>query len=129
VVTADNLTAVNRILSDLSQILGAQCAMLTDRAGMTLAQQGSTSSLPMMLLLPLLSTSFSTAGEVARQLREEDATTLYIHDGNRYGLYCFDISQRFLLVIVFDKNIAATKIGSVWVEGRGAIRKLREELS
>jgi DNA-binding NarL/FixJ family response regulator len=129
VLTSDNLTSVNRILSDLSQMLGAQCAMLTDRAGMTMAQHGSTEKLPMMILLPLLSTSFSTAGEVGRQLREEDATTLYIHDGARYGLYCFDIVQRFLLVVVFDKQIAATKIGSVWVEGRGAIRKLREALS
>ena len=129
VLTSDNLTSVNRILSDLSQSLGAQCALLTDRAGMTMAQHGSTEKLPMMILLPLLSTSFSTAGEVGRQLREQDATTLYIHDGTRYSLYCFDIVGRFLLVIVFDKQIAATKIGSVWVEGRGAIRKLREALS
>lgn len=129
VVTAVNLSRIQSILSDLWQSLSAQCTLLTDRAGMVLAQHGETDGLPMMILLPLLSTSFSTAGEVARQLKEEDAMTLYMHDGARYNLYCFDIAQRFLLVVVFDKNIAATRIGSVWVEARSTIRKLKEALS
>lgn len=128
IVTADNLSRIQTILSDLWQSLSAQCTLLTDRAGIVLAQHGETNGMPMMILLPLLSTSFSTAGEVARQLREEDAMTLYMHDGARYNLYCFDIAQRFLLVVVFDKNIAATRIGSVWVEARSTIRKLKEAL-
>lgn len=128
VVTKDNLAETQTILSDLWQNLSAQCVLLTDRAGMVLAQHGETNALPMMILLPLLSTSFSTAGEVARQLGEEDAMTLYMHDGARYNLYCFDIAQRFLLVVVFDKNIAATRIGSVWVEARSVIRRLTNAL-
>jgi|HigsolmetaAR202D_1030399.scaffolds.fasta_scaffold00047_48 Response regulator containing CheY-like receiver, AAA-type ATPase, and DNA-binding domains len=128
VVDRDRATRIQTILSDLWQSLSAQCTLLTDRAGMVLAQHGETDGLPMMILLPLLSTSFSTAGEVARQLHEEDAMTLYMHDGARYNLYCFDISQRFLLVVVFDKNIAATRIGSVWVEARSTIRKLKDAL-
>jgi CheY-like chemotaxis protein/predicted regulator of Ras-like GTPase activity (Roadblock/LC7/MglB family) len=128
VVDRDRASRIQSVLSDLWQSLSAQCTLLTDRAGMVLAQHGETDGLPMMILLPLLSTSFSTAGEVARQLHEEDAMTLYMHDGARYNLYCFDISQRFLLVVVFDKNIAATRIGSVWVEARSTIRKLKETL-
>ncbi len=129
VVTAENLTPIRSVMSDLSQELGPQCIMLTDRAGMVLVEVGTTDNLPTMILLPLLSTSFSTAGEIARQLREKDATTLYIHEGHNYDLYCFDISQRFLLTLVFNKAVANSRIGAVWVNTRRAIRELQEVLS
>jgi hypothetical protein len=115
-------------MSQLSQELGPQCVLLTDRAGMVLVEVGTTDRLPVMILLPLLSTSFASSGEVARQLGEEDATTLYIHEGVNYDLYCFDIAQNFLLVLVFNKKVASSKIGAVWVNTKRAIRELQEAL-
>lgn len=110
------------------QNLGAQCIMLTNREGMILADVGDKGKLPLMILLPLLSTSFSTAGEVSRLLQEKEATTLYIHEGTNYDLYCFDVVQRFFLVLVFNKKIAGAKIGSVWIDAKRAIRELRTAL-
>jgi DNA-binding NarL/FixJ family response regulator len=129
VVTAENINPIRTVMSQLGQDLGAQSIILTDRAGMVLVEVGSTQGLPMMILLPLLSTSFSTAGEVARQLRDEDATTLYIHEGVSIDLYCFDVVQRFLLVLVFNKKVASSKIGAVWVNAKRAIRDLRDLLA
>ncbi|MEI7645335.1 MAG: response regulator [Chloroflexales bacterium] len=129
IVTTENINAVRKIMSQIAQELGAQSVMLTDRAGMVLVDVGSTDNLPMMIILPLLSTSFSTAGEVARQLHEEDALTVYIHDGLHYDLYCFDVAHRFLLVLVFNKKVASSKIGAVWVNAKRAIRELRDNLS
>lgn len=128
VVTAENINPIRKIMSQLGQELGAQSIMLTDRAGMVLVEVGSADGLPMMIVLPLLSTSFATSGEVSRMLREEDATTLYIHEGVNYDLYCFDVVQRFLLVIVFNKKVASSKIGSVWVGTKRSIRELRDAL-
>lgn len=112
-------------MSRLAQELGTQSIMLTDRAGMTLVEVGSATNLPMMIVLPLLSTGFSTTGEVARQLREEDATSVYIHEGVNVDLYCFDVMQRFLLVLVFNKKVASSKIGAVWLGVKRSIRELR----
>jgi hypothetical protein len=113
-------------MSGLAQDLGTQSVMLTDRAGMVLVEVGQASNLPMMIVLPLLSTGFSTTGEVARQLREEDATSVYIHEGASVDLYCFDVMQRFLLVLVFNKKVASSKIGAVWINAKRAIRELRD---
>jgi len=55
--------------------------------------------------------------------------TLYIHEGVNYDLYCFDIVQRFLLVLVFNKKVATSKIGTVWISTKRAIRELHDELS
>ncbi len=128
VLTEDKFAPIRTIMSQLSQELGAQCTLLTDRAGLVLAEDGSTADLPTMVLLPLLSTSFSTAGEIARQLHEEDATNLYIHEGHNYDIYCFNILQQYLLVLIFNKKVASSKIGAVWVNAKRSIRELREKL-
>jgi CheY-like chemotaxis protein len=129
VLTADNLTPIRSRMEALWQDVGAQCLLLADRAGMVLTEVGITAGMPMMILLPLLSTSFSTAGQIAQMLREEDSTSLFMHEGTRYDLYCFDVLQRFMLVIVFDKAASTAKIGSVWVYAKRAIRDIQEVLA
>ena len=62
-------------------------------------------------------------------LREKESTALYMHEGSHYDLYCFDVLQRFMLVIVFDKVASAAKIGSVWVYAKRAIRDIQEFLA
>jgi DNA-binding NarL/FixJ family response regulator len=129
VITEDRLGDIRQVMGQLAQDLGAQAIMLTDRAGMVLADVGNTDGMPMMMIvLPLLSTAFSTVGEVARQLRDDDATTLYIHDGTNYDLYCFDVAGRHLLVLVFNKKVVSSKIGSVWISAKRAVRELRDVL-
>jgi len=130
VVTEENMKSIRARLEMLSQDIGSQSILLANRAGMILTEVGITSGLPTMILLPLLSTSFSTAGQISQMLREEESTALYMHEGNRYDLYCFDILQSFMLVIVFGKGGAATaKIGSVWVYAKRAIRDMQEMLA
>lgn len=130
VMTADNLKPIRSRMEALSQDVGSQCILLANRAGMVLAEVGITAGLPTMLLLPLLSTSFSTAGQISQILREDESTALYMHEGLHYDLYCFDILQSFMLVIVFDKSgVATAKIGSVWVYAKRAIRDMQEMLS
>jgi DNA-binding NarL/FixJ family response regulator len=129
VLTAENLTPIRARLESLWQDVGAQAILLADRAGMVLAEVGITAGLPTMILLPLLSTSFSTAGQIAQMLREEESASLFMHEGMHYDLYCFDVLQRFMLVIVFDTAASAAKIGSVWVYAKRAIRDIQEVLA
>lgn len=131
VLTADNLKPIRSRMEGLEREVGSQCIMLADRAGMLLAEVGTTSGLPTMILLPLLSTSFSTAGQISQMLREKESSALYVHEGVNYDVYCFDILQSYMLVIVFSKSggSQSTKIGSVWVYAKRAIRDMEEMLS
>ncbi|NCC30836.1 MAG: response regulator, partial [Chloroflexia bacterium] len=128
VVTEHNINAIRMVMSHVAQDLGTQSIILTDRAGMPLVEVGSSYQLPMMVVLPLLSTGFSTTGEVARQLGEEHGTSVYIHEGVKIDLYCFDVMQRFLLVLVFNKQVAHSKLGAIWINTKRAIRELDEIL-
>jgi CheY-like chemotaxis protein len=129
VLTPENLRAIRLRLEGLDRDVGSRCIMLADRAGMVLAELGHTQGLPTMVLLPLLSTSFSTAGQITQMLREQESSALYVHEGSAYDMYCFDIMQRFMLVIVFDKSATSAKIGSVWVYAKRAIRDIQDLMS
>ncbi|KAB8143831.1 response regulator [Chloroflexia bacterium SDU3-3] len=129
VLTADNLTPIRSRMSDLLQEVGAQCILLSNREGMVLTEVGSTSGLSTMVLLPLLSTSFSAAGQISQMLRERDSSALYMQEGSHFDLYCFDMAQQFMLVLIFDKAASATKIGTAWVYTKRAIRDMLEYLS
>ncbi len=128
VLTAEDQRAIRLRMEALDRDVGSKCILLADRAGMVLAETGLTVGLPTMVLLPLLSTSFSTAGQITQMLRETESSALYVHEGSHYDLYCFDIVQRFMLVIVFDKSGTPAKIGSVWVYAKRAIRDIQELL-
>jgi CheY-like chemotaxis protein len=130
VLTAELLKPIRSRMEALEREFGSQCIMLADRAGMLLAECGTTAGLPTMILLPLLSTSFSTAGQISQMLREKDSSALYVHEGANYDVYCFDVLQKYMLVIVFSKSSGSqtTKIGSVWVYAKRAIRDIEELL-
>jgi CheY-like chemotaxis protein len=128
IITAQKSSTARSIIEQLAQDLGTQSVLLADRAGMLLIEVGTTSNIPVPVMLSLLSTGFSTTSEVARQLHEEDALNVYIHEGSNIDLYCFDLVRHFLLILIFDKRIASSKIGSVWINAKRAIRALRETL-
>lgn len=129
VLTEENLRAIRGRMESLEREVGARCILLADRAGMVLSEVGLTTGLPTMVLLPLLSTSFSTAGQITQMLQENEASAMYMHEGSRFDMYCFDIAQRFMLVIVFDKAAPSAKIGSVWVYAKRNIRDIQDLLS
>lgn len=129
VLTAENLTPVRSRMSELLQEVGALCILLSNREGMVLLEVGTTSDIPTMGLMPLLSTSFSAAGQISQMLRERDSSALYMQEGSHFDLYCFDVAQQFMLVVIFDKASSATKIGTAWVYAKRAIRDMLEYLA
>lgn len=69
VLTPEALMSIRLRLDGLDRDVGSRCILLADRAGMVLAEVGHSQGLPTMVLLPLLSTSFSTAGQITQMLR------------------------------------------------------------
>lgn len=113
VITAESSKPIRMRMAELEREVGSLCIMLADKAGMVLAEVGATNGLPTMILLPLLSTSFSTAGQIAQMLGEKGETSaLYMHEGDRYDVYCFKLIQGYMLVIAFQKGSSAVKIGT-----------------
>lgn len=129
VLTAEHVQPIKSRMNELLQEVGAECIILTDRNGMVLSEVGSSGGIPTMILLPMLSTSFSAAGQISQMLREPESNALYVQEGQYYDLYCFDLLQSFMLVLIFDKRMSRSKIGTVWVYAKRAIRDIQEHLA
>jgi CheY-like chemotaxis protein len=129
VLTAEHVQPIKSRMNELLQEVGAECIILTDRNGMVLSEVGSSGGIPTMILLPMLSTSFSAAGQISQMLREPESNALYVQEGQHYDLYCFDLLQSFMLVLIFDKRMSRSKIGTVWVYAKRAIRDIQAHLS
>ena len=127
VITAESLAPIRAKLKDLGLQLGAQATVLTDRWGVPLVEEGRT-TLPLPPFLPLLATSFTTMIDYTRQLHPEPGSGLYMHEGNRFDIYIFDVGTQFLLLMIFDKQVASSKLGSVWIYAKRAVRELADEL-
>ncbi|GAC1646570.1 MAG: hypothetical protein NVS4B8_18820 [Herpetosiphon sp.] len=124
VIRPPQMTAITSVLEGLAGEVGAQSVVMTDTVGMVLLQVGEVSALMLQVVGPLLATSFSTATELSRQLREQDCNSMYLHEGTRFDIYAFNVGYRFLLTLVFDKQAGPSKLGSVWVYAKRATRQL-----
>lgn len=119
---------LTRLLDTLGKEVGAQAVVLIDSAGMVLVQSGTLASVVMELVGPLLATSFSATGQLARHLQEQNTNAAYIHESDRYDIYAFNISYRVSLIIMFDKKVNPGKLGTVWVYAKRTMRQLQQIL-
>lgn len=117
-----------KLLDLVANEVGAQSVLLIDPAGMVLVQSGSLPGVVMELIGPMLATSFSTTGQLSRHLQEQNTNATYVHEGDRYDMYAFNISYRVSLLIMFDKRINPGKLGTVWVYAKRAMKQLQQIL-
>lgn len=125
IIRPQQTATIRALLTTLATDVGAQAVLLSDTAGMVLLEVGELTNIMTRALGPLLATSFSTATEISRQLREQDSNALYLHEGARYDIYAFNVGYRFILTLIFDKDIGPSKLGSVWVYAKRATRQLQ----
>ena len=113
-------------LSGLLFELGAQCILLADVSGQLIAQVGDIGSLNPSTLVSLVGGSFATSFELARYLRDADAVTLNYHEGTHYDIYAANISRDFFVVLLFDKQSQASRLGVAWLYLRRALGELQK---
>ncbi len=125
VIQPQQMSVIQTLLGNLAVEVGAHCVLLSDTVGMRLFEVGAVPPAIGPAIEPLLSTAFSTADQLARLLKEQEARSLFLHEGTRYDIYAFNVGQRFILTLIFDKNENAGKLGAVWVYAKRAIRQLQ----
>ena len=128
VIQPEQMNVIQTLLGALAADVGAQCVLLSDTVGMRLFEVGAIPPAIGAAIEPLLSTAFSTAGQLARLLKEQEARSLFMHEGVRYDIYAFNVGQRFILTLIFDKNVNAGSPGTVWGYAQRAARQLQMTL-
>ena len=115
-LSGEYLEAIGGRLMELQVDADAAAVVLVDLMGQIIAQAGNVRDLDITTIVSLLAASFATTSEMSRQLQETRRTfNLTFHEGQRYDIYSSNIGSALFLVLVFDRDIYAPKIGMVWL--------------
>ncbi len=121
---ARQLEAIARRLQDLCGDLGAQCIILSEPTGQVVATAGITRDLDVNMLTELVGGGYATTFELARRLGQERALNLTYQEGGRYHVYSSNLGQDLIILVLFGKDSASSRIGSVWHYAKRAIQDL-----
>jgi hypothetical protein len=124
-LSGEYLEAIGRRLRELLVDADAVAVLMVDTMGQIIAEAGSAGDLDITTLVSLLAASFATTSEMSRQLRENRRTfNLTFHEGERYDIYASNIARGLFLVLIFDRQTYAPKIGMVWLYIKRSIQDL-----
>jgi hypothetical protein len=124
-LSGEYLEVIGRRLRELLVDADAVAVVMVDTMGQIIAQAGNAGDMDITTLVSLLAASFATTSEMSRQLRESRRTfNLTFHEGERYDIYASNIASGLFLVLVFDRQTYAPKIGMVWLYIKRSIQDL-----
>lgn len=124
-LSEEYLEAITRRLSELLLEADVAAVVMVDTMGQIIAQAGTIANFDITTIVSLLAASFATTSEMSRQLNETRRTfNLTFHEGERHDIYASNIASGLFLVLIFDRETYAPKIGMVWLYIKRSIRDL-----
>lgn len=104
ILTEAGINALNALLGDLQQELGARAILLIEKSGTLITAQGLTTTLDTMSLAALISGSFASTRALARLLGEKGFRTLY-QQGRTEGVFVAALETGDALAVVFGEGV------------------------
>lgn len=126
ILSDERFEALSRRLAELRAEINAQCIILADIMGQLITQVGITSGMDVNTLISLIGGSFTTTFEMARCLGQTQALNLNYQEGDRYDVYSSNVGDNLFLAILYSKDAQVSRIGTVWLYTKRAIKDLLE---
>ncbi|MBI1910619.1 MAG: roadblock/LC7 domain-containing protein [Deltaproteobacteria bacterium] len=108
------------IAEKLLREANAKCVYLVDKDGQLITASGDTHNIDATSLASLTAGNIAATGGLAKLIGEKEFSILF-HEGERDNLHISVVSQRVILVVIFDKR---SSLGLV----RLRVKKASEEL-
>jgi len=116
----EDIQQIDSTLREFLKRSKSKAAMLVDKDGHLITQEGSTEDTDVDTISALVAGCFAATREMARILGEEEFTALF-HQGRKDNLQLTLVGQRTILAVLFDES---TTIGMVRLYAAEAARKL-----
>jgi len=116
----EDIQAIDSTLREFLARSKSKAAMLVDKDGHLITQEGSTEKTDTDTIAALVAGCFAATREMARILGEEEFTALF-HQGRRDNLQLSLVGKRTILGVLFDDT---TTIGMVRLYAAETARKL-----
>lgn len=113
----------------LRRDLGALAVYLVDEAGEIVVRAGDVSSLDMEPVLAHLEVAFNAGLRVSNALGRGASLNLSYYDGSDFDMYCANVGQFYMLVMLFGGEAGANQMGPVMRFGRRAADDLLNSIA
>ncbi|SFM41102.1 roadblock/LC7 domain-containing protein [Thermodesulforhabdus norvegica] len=105
VLTPDKQEQLTRLIEDELIANGATHVFLVDTSGALIVEKGMFDPETVLPLAALSAANFGATAEIARLVGEQDFTLLF-HKGEKHNIHFSKIGDDYILVVLFDKNVA-----------------------
>lgn len=113
----------------LRRDLGALAVYLVDETGEIVVRAGDVSSLDMEPVLAHLEVAFNAGLRVSNALGRGASLNLSYYDGSDFDMYCANVGQFYMLVMLFGGEAGANQMGPVMRFGRRAADDLLNSIA
>jgi predicted regulator of Ras-like GTPase activity (Roadblock/LC7/MglB family) len=125
-LSKEQFDSVFVLLSDLAVKLRISAAFLSDGTGRVLAMKKAAGfSGDAVVLSTLAAAGYSATTEMARQLGEEEPFRMVLHEGRRQNVFVCSVCQDYVLMVVFEPQVA---LGMIRLFTKRAIEAMRPVL-
>jgi len=114
--------SLDAILDEFLSLSGAKCALLVDKDGYLVTQQGEAYSFHNDTISALVAGGYAATKEIAKLLGEDEFSVLY-HQGKRENIQLTLVANRVLFTVIFDDQ---TTLGMVRLYCQEAAKKITE---
>lgn len=99
-LTKEDVAVLDSLLMEYLQKSEATLAVMIDKGGTVIAQQGGIGSVDISVIAALAAGSFSATRELARRIGETEFTALY-HQGKEHYIFMSALDDHAIIVTVF----------------------------
>ncbi|MDZ4742669.1 MAG: roadblock/LC7 domain-containing protein [Verrucomicrobiota bacterium] len=125
ILTIEDVNQIDHVLSNFLQKSETQLAVVIDRGGNIISQQGNITIMDTTVVAALAAGSFAATMELARRIGEMEFNALY-HQGKGAHLFIYSVDENTIIVTVFNDQ---TTIGLVRFYAESAATDLGELLN
>ena len=125
---AQDIDQFNDLLNSFIKKSSARCALLIDRDGHTVTKQGFLDNIDSSSLAALVSGSFASTREVAKQLGETEFSVMF-QQGPQQSIHIHLVGERTLQVCIFDNSVKPGLIQVLTRELAGKLESLLDGIA
>jgi CheY-like chemotaxis protein len=130
IISEEEYSEINQILKQLCSDISARCILLTDLDGHLITRTGVTDLLPLEAVASLLGGGMASLFEAGRVMDgNPESINLAYREGVHEALYMTNVGRKFLLIMVVDRGMFSTRIGSVLYFARQAAITLKNKFN
>ena len=118
---------ISASIKSLVQDIGALSVFLTDVSGHIIVKDGIVEDIPVGEIASLLSGSMAGLTEAGTLLdNDSDTINMTYREGVQHNLYAINVGINLLLIILIEKSLYSSKLGSVWHYAHRTAVKLKK---